>query len=133
MLRIKRAETDASHSDDGALFPVVALLAAAAAIEYLLPGGGERSRVSSSVPVTKPWQDSAPQGAVPRKSPPVNAGSAELAAWAYELNWALKMRRLIWQGKRQGTSTARMMRMRRSGERGLATGLASITSPQHES
>ena len=46
MLRIKRAETDASHSDDGALFPVVALLATAAAIEYLLPGGGERSRVS---------------------------------------------------------------------------------------
>jgi hypothetical protein len=45
MLQIKRAETDASHSDDGALFPVVALLAAAAAIEYL-PGGGERSRVS---------------------------------------------------------------------------------------
>jgi hypothetical protein len=36
MLRIKRAETDASHSDDGALFPVVALLAAAAANEYLL-------------------------------------------------------------------------------------------------
>ena len=46
MLRIKRAETDAFHSDDGALFPVVALLAAAAANEYLLPGGGERSRVS---------------------------------------------------------------------------------------
>jgi len=73
MLRIKRAETDALQSDDG-LFPVVALLAAAAANEYLLPGGGERSRVSSSVPVTKPGQDSAPQGAVPRKSPPVNAG-----------------------------------------------------------
>jgi hypothetical protein len=32
---------------DGSLFPVVALLAAAAAIEYLLPGGGEWSRVSS--------------------------------------------------------------------------------------
>jgi hypothetical protein len=47
MLRSKRAETDASQSDGGSLFPVVALLAAAAAIEYLLPGGGERSRVSS--------------------------------------------------------------------------------------
>jgi hypothetical protein len=30
------------------LFPVVALLAAAAAIEYLVPGGGERPRVSWS-------------------------------------------------------------------------------------
>ena len=49
MLRSKRAETDVSRSDGGALFPVVALLAAAAAIEYLLPGGGEPSRVSSSV------------------------------------------------------------------------------------
>ena len=49
MLRIKRAETEAAHTDDGALLPVVALLAAAAANEYLLPGGGERSRVSSSV------------------------------------------------------------------------------------
>ena len=48
MLRSKRAETDASRSDGGALFPVVALLAAAAAIEYLVPGGGERPRVSSS-------------------------------------------------------------------------------------
>jgi membrane protein len=48
MLRSKRAETDASRSEGGTLFPVVALLAAAAAIEYLLPGGGERSRVSSS-------------------------------------------------------------------------------------
>ena len=48
MLRIKRAETDASHSDEGPLFPVVALLAAAAANEYLLPGGGERSRVSNA-------------------------------------------------------------------------------------
>ena len=48
MLRIKRAETEASHTDDGALLPVVALLAAAAAIEYLVPGGGERPRVSSS-------------------------------------------------------------------------------------
>ena len=28
------------------------------------------------MPVTKPGQDSAPQGAVPRRSPPVNAGSA---------------------------------------------------------
>ena len=48
MLRSKRAETDASRSDGGALFPVVALLAAAAAIEYLVPGGGERPRVSWS-------------------------------------------------------------------------------------
>ena len=48
MLRSKRAKTDASRSDGGALFPVVALLAAAAAIEYLVPGGGERPRVSSS-------------------------------------------------------------------------------------
>ena len=38
---------DVSRSDGGALFPVVALLAAAAAIEYLLPGG-ERPKVSSS-------------------------------------------------------------------------------------
>ena len=49
MLQSKRAETDASQSDGGSLLPVVALLAAAAAIEYLLPDGGERSRVSSSV------------------------------------------------------------------------------------
>ena len=48
MLRSKRAKTEASRSDGGALFPVVALLAAAAAIEYLVPGGGERPRVSSS-------------------------------------------------------------------------------------
>jgi hypothetical protein len=48
MLRSKRAETDASRSDGRALFPAVALLAAAAAIEYLLPGGGERSGVSLS-------------------------------------------------------------------------------------
>jgi len=47
MLRSKRAEMDVSRSDGGALFPVVALLAAAAAIEYLLPGG-ERPKVSSS-------------------------------------------------------------------------------------
>ena len=46
-LRSKRAEADTSRSDGGALFPVVALLAAAAAIEYLLPGG-ERPKVSSS-------------------------------------------------------------------------------------
>jgi membrane protein len=48
MLRSKQAETNASRSEGGSLLPVVALLAAAAAIEYLLPGGGERSRVSSS-------------------------------------------------------------------------------------
>jgi hypothetical protein len=41
MLRSKGAETDASRS--GGLLPIVALLAAAAAIEYLLPGGRERS------------------------------------------------------------------------------------------
>ena len=47
MLQSRRAENNANHSDGGSLFPVVALLAAAAAIEYLLPGG-ERSRVPSS-------------------------------------------------------------------------------------
>jgi Virulence factor BrkB len=48
MLRSKRAETDASRSDGRALFPVVALLAAAAAIEYLFPGGSQRLGMSSS-------------------------------------------------------------------------------------
>ena len=48
MLRSKQAETNASRSEGGSLLPVVALLAAAAAIEYLLPRGGERSGVSSS-------------------------------------------------------------------------------------
>jgi len=47
MLQSERVETDARHSDGGSLLPVVALLAAAAAIEYLLPGG-ERSRAPSS-------------------------------------------------------------------------------------
>ena len=47
MLQSKRADTHDRHSDGGSLLPVVALLAAAAAIEYLLPGG-ERSRAPSS-------------------------------------------------------------------------------------
>jgi membrane protein len=47
MLRSKRA-ADASRSDGPALLPVVALLAAAAAIEYLFPGGGEREEGVSS-------------------------------------------------------------------------------------
>jgi membrane protein len=48
MSRRKQPETNASRSEGGSLLPVVALLAAAAAFEYLLPGGGERSGVSSS-------------------------------------------------------------------------------------
>jgi membrane protein len=48
MLRSKGAETEAHRSDGRSLFSIVALLAAAAAIEYLLPAGRERSAGESS-------------------------------------------------------------------------------------
>ena len=68
MLRSKRAKTEASRSDGGALFPVVALLAAAAAIEYLVPGGGERPRVSSSAG-SQAAEDEDGRGRSPRRLP----------------------------------------------------------------